>query len=80
MKITIDTVNDSKEDIRKAISIIQNIIGDEQISTPTTAMTTSSDFTPMPTSSDILNDVLNNPIKDEPDEESKEEELGFVTY
>jgi len=78
MKISIDTVRDSKEEIKKVIVLLQSIIQEPQMSTE---ITPSSDFTPMPTSTDILNDIEKNPVQDEPDKESKEEEnLGFMTY
>ncbi len=80
MKITIDTVADSKDDIRQAIVLMQSIIGDAPATT--TEMTPSSDFTPMPTATDVLSAVENEPVSQSADEEHKEEEenLGFMTY
>jgi len=85
MKISIDTKHDSHEDIRKVISILQHLLGDQNYAqTPTQ----SKD---LPDASPGMFDMFNDapitpttpaPLKDykEPNEDEEDDNPGVITY
>lgn len=84
MKITIDTKEDSHEDIKKVIRMLQNLVGEEKVYTNQGNIFDDS----KPVTENVFGDLFNNdkeskesPLKEEkPSEEEKKDVPEIITY
>ncbi|MBL7054156.1 hypothetical protein ISS05_00165 [Candidatus Woesearchaeota archaeon] len=77
MKVTIDTKEDSPEEIKNAIKILSSLVGEKpRTNQPNIFEDTSPEVNTsqsMPTQGNIFGNMFNDPKTEEPDDEVKEE-------